>query len=50
MVGQASLPAPVCGPSTPSVHATTREGEGGREGVEGGGGIHLCRVCVCVCV
>ena len=28
MAGQASLPAPLCGPSSPSVHATTREGEG----------------------
>ena len=39
MVGQASLPAPLCGPFSPSVHATTREGEEGRGGVGGGGGV-----------
>ena len=47
MAGQASLRAPLCGPSSPSVHATTREGEGERGGVGGGGGIRLCRVCAC---
>ena len=47
MAGQASLPAPLCGPSSPSVHATTGEGEGGRGGVGGGGGINLCRVSAC---
>ena len=40
MAGQASLPAPFCGPSIPSVHATSRKGEGER-GVGGGGGIRL---------
>ena len=50
MAGQASLPAPLCGPSSPSVHATAGEGEGVRGGVGVGGGISLCRVCVCVCV
>ena len=47
MAGQTSLPAPLCGPSSPSVHAATREGEGERGGVGGGGGIRLCRVCAC---
>ena len=47
MAGQASLPAPLCGPSTPSVHATTKEGEGERRGVGGGGGISLSCVCAC---
>ena len=28
MVGQASLPAPLCGPSSPNAHATEREGQG----------------------
>ena len=41
MADQASLPAPLCGPSDPSVHATTREGEGERGGVGGVGGIGL---------
>ena len=41
MAGQASLPAPLCGPSSPSVHATAREGEGERGGVGGGDGISL---------
>ena len=50
MAGQASLPAPLCGPSSPSVHATKGEGEGERGGVGRGGGIGLCCVCVCVCV
>ena len=49
MAGQASLPAPWCGPSSPSVHATTREGEGERGGV-GVGEVSVCDVCVCVCV
>ena len=48
MAGQASLPALVCGPSSPSVHATIGEGEGERGGVGGGGGISLYCVCVCV--
>ena len=47
MADQASLPAPLCGPSSPSVHATTREGEGERGGVGGGGGIRFWRVCAC---
>ena len=46
MAGQASVPALLCGPSTPSVHAKM-EGEGERGGVGVGGGISLCRVCVC---
>ena len=41
MAGEACLPAPLCGPSSPSVHATTREGEEERGAVEGGGGIRL---------
>ena len=41
MAGQASLPAPLCGPSSPSVHATTREEEEEGGGVGGGGGIRL---------
>ena len=49
MAGQASLPAPLCGPSDPSVHATTGEGEGEQGGVGGGGGISLCRACACSC-
>ena len=48
MAGQASLPVPLCGPSSPSVYATTGEGEGERGGVGAGGGIRLCRVCACV--
>ena len=28
MAGQASLPAPLCGPSSPNVRAAAREGEG----------------------
>ena len=44
MAGQASLPAPLCGPSSPSLHATTREGEGEQGGVGGGGDIRLCCV------
>ena len=28
MAGQASLPAPLCGPSSPNAHAAAREGEG----------------------
>ena len=47
MADQASLPAPLCAPSSPSVHVTTREGEGDRRGVGGGGGIRLCGVCAC---
>ena len=43
MADQASLPTLLCGPSSPSVHATTWEGEGGRGGV--GGGVSLCCVC-----
>ena len=45
MAGQTTLPAPLCGPSGPRVHATTKEGEGERAGVGGGGGIDLWRVC-----
>ena len=41
MAGQASLSAPLCGPSGPSVHATTREGEGERGGVGGGGCVRM---------
>ena len=47
MVGEASLPAPLCGPSSPSVHATTREGGGEQGGV---GVEEVSNVsCVCVC-
>ena len=28
MAGRASLPAPLCAPSSPNVHAATKEGEG----------------------
>ena len=49
MAGQASLPTPLCVTSGPSVHPTTRKGEGERRGVGGRGGIHFCRLCVCVC-
>ena len=49
MAGQASLPAPLCGPSSSSVHATTREGEGERGGV-GGWGRYPFVTCVCVCM
>ena len=49
MAGQGSLPALLCGASSPSVHATTREGEAEQGGV-GDGEVHVCDVCVCVCV
>ena len=49
MAGQASLPAPLCGPSSPSVHAARGEGEGEGE-VYGVVEVLVCVVCVCVCV
>ena len=39
MAGQASIPAPLCGPSSASVHVAIGEGEGDKGGVQGGGGI-----------
>ena len=48
LVGPGLPPAPLYGPSSPSVHATTGEGDGERGGVGGGGGIGLCRMCPCV--
>ena len=45
MAGQASLPAPLCGPSSLSVHATTSEGEGEQGGV-GVEEVSDCVLCV----
>ena len=47
MAGQTSLPMPFCGPSSPCLHAAKGEGEGEGGGVRAGGGISLCRMCVC---
>ena len=46
-MGHACLPAPSCGPSNPTVHATIGEGEGARGGAGGARGIGLCPMCAC---